>query len=49
MVFGTTVGAGMLGIPSLMAGVNFGSACYVTALVWVFMAVTGPLLLEVAL
>ncbi len=49
MVFGTTVGAGMLGIPSLMAGVNFGSACYVTALVWVFMAVTGLLLLEVTL
>ncbi|MES2199032.1 MAG: aromatic amino acid transport family protein [Chlamydiota bacterium] len=49
MVFGTTVGAGMLGIPSLMAGVNFGSAFYVTALVWVFMAATGLLLLEVTL
>lgn len=49
MVFGTTVGAGMLGIPSLMAGVNFGSAFYVTALVWIFMAITGLLLLEVTL
>lgn len=49
MVFGTTVGAGMLGIPSLMAGVDFGSAFFVTALVWVFMAATGLLLLEVTL
>ncbi|MBS0628519.1 MAG: hypothetical protein JSS09_09980 [Verrucomicrobia bacterium] len=49
LVFGTTVGAGMLGIPSLMAGVNFGSAFYVTAIVWLFMAITGLLLLEVTL
>ncbi len=49
MVFGTTVGAGMLGIPSLMAGVGFGSAFYITALVWIFMAITGLLLAEVTL
>lgn len=49
MVFGTTVGAGMLGIPSMMSGLNFGAAFYVTALVWIFMVVTGVLLLEVTL
>lgn len=49
MVFGTTVGAGMLGIPTMMAGISFGSALCVTALVWFFMAATGLLLLEVAL
>lgn len=49
MVFGTTVGAGMLGIPTMMAGISFGSALCVTAVVWFFMAATGLLLLEVAL
>lgn len=47
MVFGTTVGAGMLGIPLLTAGAGFGSALSVTLLVWLFMAITGLLLLEV--
>jgi len=49
MIFGTAVGAGMLGIPSMMAGVGFNSALIVTSLVWLFMAVTGLLLLEVTL
>jgi tyrosine-specific transport protein len=49
MVFGTTVGAGMLGIPTMMAGISFGSAIFITILVWFFMAATGLLLLEVAL
>jgi tyrosine-specific transport protein len=49
MVFGTTVGAGMLGIPLMTAQGGFGAAFLATLLVWVFMAITGLLLLEVAL
>jgi tyrosine-specific transport protein len=49
MVFGTTVGAGMLGIPLMTAQGGFGSAFLATLLVWVFMALTGLLLLEVSL
>ncbi len=47
MVFGTTVGAGMLGIPLMTAQGGFGSAMGVTLLVWLFMMITGLLLLEV--
>jgi tyrosine-specific transport protein len=47
MVFGTTVGAGMLGIPLMTAAEGFSSALWVTFLVWVFMTLTGLLLLEV--
>jgi tyrosine-specific transport protein len=47
MVFGTSVGAGMLGIPLMTAEGGFTSALSVTFLVWVFMAITGLLLLEV--
>lgn len=49
MVFGTTVGAGMLGIPAMAAGAGFGPAVAVTAFVWLFMASTGLLLLEVVM
>ena len=49
MVFGTTVGAGMIGIPAMTATAGFFSAVWMSFLVWVFMAVTGLLLLEVTL
>ncbi|MBU6149407.1 MAG: hypothetical protein KGQ54_04355 [Verrucomicrobia bacterium] len=49
MIFGTTVGAGMLGIPLVTAQGGFESAFLVTCLVWFFMAITGLLLLEVTL
>jgi tyrosine-specific transport protein len=49
MVFGTTVGAGMIGIPAMTAASGFFSAVWMSFLVWVFMAVTGLLLLEVTL
>lgn len=49
MVFGTTVGAGMLGIPAMTAGAGFMPALLVTFLVWIFMAATGLLFLEVTL
>ncbi len=47
MVFGTSVGAGMLGIPLMTAQGGFSSAFGVTLLVWLFMTITGLLLLEV--
>ncbi len=49
MVFGTTVGAGMLGIPAVTADAGFWPAILVTLLVWIFMAITGLLLLEATL
>lgn len=49
MVFGTTVGAGMLGIPAMTVGAGFWPAFFVTLAVWIFMAVTGLLFLEVTL
>jgi len=47
MIFGITVGAGMLGIPAMTADAGFYPALFVTILVWLFMLVTGMLLLEV--
>ena len=49
MVFGTSVGAGMLGIPLMTAEGGFGNALFVTFLVWLFMAATGLILLEATL
>ena len=49
MVFGTTVGAGMLGIPAVTAAAGFIPAFFTTVLVWLFMVSTGLLLLEVTL
>lgn len=49
LIFGTTVGAGMLGIPAMTAGVGFVPALLVTTLVWVFMLVTGLLLAKAVL
>jgi tyrosine-specific transport protein len=49
MVAGTTVGAGMLGIPLLTAKAGFWPALSITICVWAFMVVTGLLLLEVTL
>jgi tyrosine-specific transport protein len=49
LIAGTAVGAGMLGIPLVTAKAGFPSAFFVTGLVWVFMTVTGFLLLEVTL
>lgn len=49
MIAGTTVGAGMLGIPLVTAPAGFWPAAAATALVWLFMMATGLLFLEVAL
>jgi tyrosine-specific transport protein len=49
MIAGTTIGAGMLGIPLLTAQAGFVPALVITFLVWVFMLSTGLLFLEVAL
>ena len=49
LIAGTTIGAGMLGIPLLTAKAGFWPACVITLLTWAFMLATGLLLLEVSL
>ncbi len=49
MVAGTTVGAGMLGIPLVTAQGGFLPAVIVTVFVWIVMLITGLFLLEVSL
>lgn len=49
LIAGTTVGAGMLGIPLLTARVGFFSALGVTCLAWIILLLTGILLLEATL
>jgi tyrosine-specific transport protein len=49
LIAGTTVGAGMLGIPLVTAESGFVPAVAITLLAWFFMLATGLLLLEVSL
>src|SRR5580658_748713 len=49
LIAGTTIGAGMLGIPLLTAKAGFLPAVGITAAVWVFMLATGYLYLEATL
>ena len=49
LVAGTTIGAGMLGIPLLTAKAGFLPAMGITILVWLFMLSTGLLFLEATL
>jgi tyrosine-specific transport protein len=49
LVAGTTIGAGMLGIPLLTAKAGFFPAMGITILVWLFMLATGLLFLEATL
>jgi tyrosine-specific transport protein len=49
LIAGTTIGAGMLGIPLLTAGAGFYPAMGITVLVWLFMLATGLLFLEATL
>lgn len=49
LIAGTTIGAGMLGIPLVTSEAGFLPAVGVTLLVWVFMVLTGLLYVEVAL
>jgi len=49
LIAGTTIGAGMLGIPLVTAGFGFFPAFLITICVWGFMLLTGLLLLEAAL
>jgi len=49
LVAGTTIGAGMLGIPLLTAKAGFYPAMGITILVWLFMLATGLLFLEATL
>ncbi len=46
MVAGTTIGAGMLGMPLITSKAGFFPAVGITVAVWAFMLVTGLLLLE---
>ncbi len=49
LIAGTTVGAGMLGIPLLTAQAGFWPAWTITGLTWLFMLLTGLLMLEATL
>lgn len=49
LIAGTTIGAGMLGIPLITSEMGFFPALCVTVIVWIFMLLTGLLYLEVAL
>ncbi|NNM43235.1 MAG: amino acid permease [Chlamydiae bacterium] len=49
LIAGTTVGAGMLGIPLVTGEAGFAPAMLITVLAWAFMLCTGLLLLEVSL
>lgn len=49
LVAGTTIGAGMLGIPLLTVKAGFLPALVMNVLVWLFMVSTGLLVLEVSL
>lgn len=46
LISGTTIGAGMLGIPAATAQAGFRPGLGVTTLVWLFMMLTGMMLLE---
>ncbi len=49
LIAGTTIGAGMLGIPLLTAQAGLYPALLITTLVWLFMLATGLLIVEAAL
>jgi len=49
LIAGTTIGAGMLGIPLLTAQAGFWPAWTITGLTWLFMLLTGLLMLEATL
>ena len=49
LIAGTTIGAGMLGIPLVTAKAGFIPAMGITFAVWLFMAATGLLYLEATL
>jgi tyrosine-specific transport protein len=49
LIAGTTIGAGMLGIPLVTGQMGFVPATLVTVLVWAFMVITGLLFLEATL
>lgn len=49
LIAGTTIGAGMLGIPLVSAKAGFIPAAAITLVAWLFMFVTGLLYLEVTL
>ena len=49
LIAGTTIGAGMLGIPSITGQSGFLPATFFTIVVWLYMILTGFLFLEVTL
>ena len=49
LIAGTTIGAGMLGIPLVTSEAGFFPAACATFGVWIFMVLTGLLYVEVAL
>ncbi|GAB4184835.1 MAG: aromatic amino acid transport family protein [Simkaniaceae bacterium] len=49
LISGTAIGAGMLGIPLVTSQAGFFPAIFITAVVWIFMMLTGLLFLEATL
>lgn len=49
LISGTTIGAGMLGIPLITSQTGIIPAIVITAIVWIFMFLTGLLFLEVTM
>ncbi|MEI6243039.1 MAG: aromatic amino acid transport family protein [Chlamydiota bacterium] len=49
LIAGTTIGAGMLGIPLVTGQIGFIPSTFVTLFVWIFMVITGLLFLEATL
>nr|WP_199066703.1 aromatic amino acid transport family protein [Chromobacterium sp. ASV5] len=49
LISGTMLGAGMLALPLVSAGMGFGYACLTLFLIWALMTYTGLMLLEVCL
>ncbi|KMN35937.1 MULTISPECIES: aromatic amino acid transport family protein [unclassified Chromobacterium] len=49
LISGTMLGAGMLALPLVSAGMGFGYACLTLFLIWMLMTYTGLMLLEVCL
>ena len=49
LIAGTTIGAGMLGIPLVTSQCGFVPAIIITVIVWAFMLATGLLLLRATL
>ena len=47
IIAGTTIGAGMLALPMVSAGLGFGTAALVMIVIWALMTYTALLMIEI--